>query len=978
VYPNLLPPLLVIVGALFATVLFIALRHPVSRRLAFRQLSRRRSEAALAIIGSTLGTAIIAGALVVGDTLGASVREAAYRTLGPIDERVLTTNATTGDMVADRLDPLRGNADVDGVLNAHYTDGAAVMIRNGVAHAEPRVLVWGMDLLSAAAFGSANGASGLEGPTPPNGQMVINKPLASALHVHAGEFIELYFFGEDHNLQVARVVPEQGLAGAGLGNTSNRNAFIAPSVLDASAQMAGASPRAMTLVSNRGNVEDGADLTDRVTDEIRIAMGGAGSKALIETPKQDVLDAAKTTGDSLGALFLMIGSFSIIAGALLLVNIFVMLADERKAQLGMLRAVGMKRSEMVGSLTLEGSTYAIAAIVPGTLLGLGVGWTVAQVAAQIFRNFSANGEGLTIRFAVTSTSLVNAAAMGLVIGIVTILITSVRISRFNVIAAIRDLPYVQTRRSRRLVMFAATALAVLTGAAAVPAVAASQGEGTYLLPALTAFLLIPLLRGLIGPRRAITATSAFALVWSLTAPVVRPHMFDEASMAVFVISGSLVTFSAVALVSQNQDAVLAPIRRIFERPGESGLAVRLAVAYPLAKRFRTGATLIMYSLITLVLVLLVEVAGVINGSIDRQVTDASAGYSMRLDFSAAEAQHTLSELRTGEFTNEITTVTPLISAPAGASDPGGRTNEPLRAVVVGVPGTTMSSMAFTKRLDGYDSNAAVWQLVARDPHYVVLDAYFGATGGPAGSYYSPGDTFSVTDPRTGHSRQKTIAGILTNSVMFYSMSGTSAGNTFPIIGSEAWLRDQFGAGAETTAAFVRTAPGVDVADLASRLQGDFLGASLVATPMRDTIRRMFAANIAFFRLMQGFLALGLAIGITGLGVVMVRAVRERRRTIGVLRALGFRARTVERSFLLESGLIAVEGIVLGSVLGVLTTWLTYQKSAMFEGVRITFPIEWLTIGVLCVATVLASLAATLTPARNAARIRPAVAVRVAE
>ncbi|MFG3510349.1 FtsX-like permease family protein [Streptomyces sp. NPDC047821] len=59
--------------------------------------------------------------------------------------------------------------------------------------------------------------------------------------------------------------------------------------------------------------------------------------------------------------------------------------------------------------------------------------------------------------------------------------------------------------------------------------------------------------------------------------------------------------------------------------------------------------------------------------------------------------------------------------------------------------------------------------------------------------------------------------------------------------------------------------------------------------------------------MQGFLALGLLIGVTGLGVVMVRAVRERRRTIGILRALGFRARTVQRSFLWESAFIVCGG-----------------------------------------------------------------------
>ncbi|WP_031003465.1 ABC transporter permease [Streptomyces sp. NRRL F-5727] len=130
--------------------------------------------------------------------------------------------------------------------------------------------------------------------------------------------------------------------------------------------------------------------------------------------------------------------------------------------------------------------------------------------------------------------------------------------------------------------------------------------------------------------------------------------------------------------------------------------------------------------------------------------------------------------------------------------------------------------------------------------------------------------------------------------------------------------------------------------------------------------------------MQGFLALGLGVGITGLGVVMVRAVRERRRTIGILRALGFRARTVRRSFLWESTFVAVEGIVLGSLLGVLTTWLMYRNSAAFAGLDGGFPVEWGSIGVLAAATFGASLLATLGPARRAAAIRPARAVRVSD
>ena len=56
---------------------------------------------------------------------------------------------------------------------------------------------------------------------------------------------------------------------------------------------------------------------------------------------------------------------------------------------------------------------------------------------------------------------------------------------------------------------------------------------------------------------------------------------------------------------------------------------------------------------------------------------------------------------------------------------------------------------------------------------------------------------------------------------------------------------------------------------------------------RSLIEEFARANLQFLRLMQGYLALGLLVGIAGLGVVMVRAVRERRREVGVLRSLGF-------------------------------------------------------------------------------------------
>jgi putative ABC transport system permease protein len=975
-YPNLRLPLLVILGAVALGLVFAVARQPVARWLGIRQVARRRGEAALVIVGSVLGTAIIIGALVVGDTLNFSVKQEAYRGLGPVDERISALSAENARLLVPQLQQLRSDPLVDGVLDAEVDQAAAVRGHGESSYAEPRVLAWDLDLAAAARFGGDTHATGISGRTPGEGEVVVNDALAEAINAKTGDAVDIYLYGQVQRLTVIRVLPQRGLAGMGLGSTANRNLFLPPGLLSRAAAAMHAQPRVVVLVSNRGGVEDGAELTDKVSAAIRKALGPAAAGVVVDEPKREVLRAAKTAGDSLGSLFLMIGSFSIIAGALLLVNIFVMLGEERKSQLGMLRAVGMRRRTLVSSFTLEGAIYALVSVVPAIVLGLGVGWAVAVIAARIFESWSTSGDALHIAFAVRPTSIINGVAMGLIVSLVAVLLTSVRISRFNVIAAIRDLPNEGAKRGRRRTLVISTSLAVLVAVLATPAVLSSQAEGTMLLPAIAAVLLLPLLKRLLPARLALSLVAGGVLCWTLVASVVRPRIYDTPSMAIYVILGCLASFSAVVLISENQAVLVRPLRRLLQRPDERGLATRLAVAYPVSKRFRTGTTLVMYTLITLVLVLLTQINGVISNSVDGQVRDATAGYAIRVDFNPnAGLADLLGAMRSGSTGKDIASVTPLASARALAADPGKRTDDPIETLAVGVVPASLTSMVFDRRLAGFADDAAVWRALAADPDYVVLDGQFGSTGGPPTRFYGPGDRFVITDPATGHTERKIIAAVLRNSLVFYATDGVMA---FPVIMSNEALTTMFGPAVRTSSALVKARPGVDPEVLASRLQARFFASSLVASPIESTVRRLFAANTAFFRLMQGFLGLGLLVGIAGLGVVMVRAVRERRRTIGVLRALGVRSRVIQRAFLQESAFVAAQGVVLGSVLGVVTTWLMYLKSATFDGLDGGFPIEWATILVLGVATFVASLVATIGPARRAARIQPAVAVRVAD
>ena len=122
------------------------------------------------------------------------------------------------------------------------------------------------------------------------------------------------------------------------------------------------------------------------------------------------------------------------------------------------------------------------------------------------------------------------------------------------------------------------------------------------------------------------------LAWGLAANTLRPKVFDDGSTATFIVLGSLLTFSAVLLVSQNQQLLMRPLRPLINRPTQGGLATRLAVAYPIARRFRTGAILIMYGLVVFTLVLITVIGNLISAGTDAEVANASGGFGIRADF----------------------------------------------------------------------------------------------------------------------------------------------------------------------------------------------------------------------------------------------------------------------------------------------------------------------------------------------------------
>ncbi len=938
---------------------FVVARRPVLRRLALRSIARRPRESSLVVLGSLLGTAIITGSFVVGDTLAASLRQDAVTKLGPIDELVRTSSAEEQDALTARLADLdRRSEAIDGVLPlTTATAAVAVPGPDGQPRrAEPAATVVEVDFGGARSFGGDPSITGIDGDTPRSGRAAVGEDLATELGVAPGDPLTVYAYGAQRELVVDRILAQRGVAGVSERPGSNSlNVFVAPGTLQQLVVEGSGDtvpPSASVAISNRGGVFDAATGTEAVGEEITAALGQV--PAGLASVKQDLLDQAEAVGAEFTELFTSIGFFSVLAGVLLLVNIFVMLAQERKPEMGMLRAVGLRRSGLVGSFALEGWCYALVAAGLGAMAGIGLGRVIAGVATDIF----SGDEAFDLTFAVDAPSVQNGFAIGFTISVVTVTLTSLWIARINVIRAIRDLPEPPQRpRARSLV-----GGAVVVTAGALLCATGIPGEEPYATltgPVLVVSGLGPLLARVANRRLLVSGASIASLAWAVSAFGLLPGAFDGAEIPVFVVQGILLTASAVALVSQNQEAIGALLRRL---GGGRSMAVRLGLAYPLARRFRTGMILAMYSLVVFTLVFITVLSNLFSSQIERFTADVAGGFDLQISSNSANPVPA-QEVGT---TSGVAAVATLADAGAEFATP--MTNGEFESwFVTGIDEVFVDEgPTALNDLGRFPDADSAYRAVLADPRLVIVSDFFlQGGGGPPEAALVPGQSITLRDPVSGRVRQLTVAAI----------SESSFANDAAYV-SLASLRDLYGPRAVANRLLVATEDGVDPAVLAERLDATYLANGADAESFRTIVAANLSSQTQFFRLMQGYLALGLVVGIAGLGVVMVRAVRERRRQVGVLRALGYEAGAVRRAFMLESAFVAAEGIAIGSALAVATAFQIVANDTF--GDDLAFALPWGQLAVLVVATFVVSILATAVPAQQASHVRPAVALRLAD
>lgn len=980
-------PLIVLLAITLGLVIFDAVRRPSLRKLAVRNILRRPGEAALVVLGSMLGTAIICTSFIVGDTFGQSIRNIAPTKLGEIDIQITAAEPAQllpGIAAAD-LDTLPG---IDGTLVVYRVGATAATPGDKPGRlAAPSAAVTEIDFEAARGFGSDPAATGLvdAGATPTASEAVIGRDIADKLAVQVGDPIEVHAYGTRRTLTVRDVLERRGIAayddGAGFGGSKGLTVFVAPGTIDGmraeGKAPSAAAPTAQLVLSADGGVFDGERTAIAPYEELTRRLDGVEGISVLDV-KRDLLADADFQASSLRQLFSGIGGFSVIAGILLLVNIFVMLAEERKAELGVLRAVGLKRNHLVRTFGIEGALYASAAAFVGGIVGIGIGRLISAVAGGIM-NGGDDDFALKMIFSVRPASVITAMLIGLLISMMTIWGTSLRIGRLNIIRAIReqaDPP--RDPRSRRSLIFGI--LGVVLGVLILQAgLGGKVAEPTSLGPAIALFSTILLLRRRIPERIAASIPALLIIAYEMNAFALFPESYGDPGIPTFVIQGVTTSAAAVILAAANADLLAGAAERI---TGAS-LAARLGVAYPLARRFRTGLLLAMYTLIIFTLTFMAtlshtfvaqtpKVADQMRGGFDLFVNASWSNPPTPEQIAAEPGVETVASLRRG-----------------GAQFDTATTEEPTWWAVSGFDQQLLDGGApvLEETWQGL-SSADAWKLAASGvftdvagrpmrffdadrkeftPIPAIVPNFFLAEGnGPPPASPEAGLIFDIVDPVSERHQKLLAVGIV---------AGDWAGNG--VFVADPFLQS-FVEPTVVSRWFVKVERGADAEDVADRITADLIPNGVDARTFMEMVAIGTSTQAGFFRLVQGYLALGLLIGVAGLGVVMVRAVRERRRQIGMLRAMGFQASVVRRAFLLEAAFIALQGIVLGITLGLLTSWSVLTNSESFSQDGASFGIPVVTIVVLLIVPLVASLLGVLGPANSASKIRPAVALRIAD
>jgi putative ABC transport system permease protein len=396
----------------------------MSLRIAFDTLRSHPLRTALSTLGVLIGAAALVAVLSLGDGFENAVREMANADgrMQTIALGARTFDQVAGQRVQRRAPPKFTSADVDslsGWLAAQTRGGVSVRLWQsglGLLREEPwsrRAGVRGIMLVGAhvspgavpmpIAAGRALGKSDDQSHVA---RCVISDSLARLIANDAKGAVGHVIRLESESLVVVGVL-ERSATDARSPVLATVPLTLAPTVFsDIAARSEPAFQLRVARVEEVGNVKQAASMW------LRRRFGAQWTdSASVQSYEQEAAQGAK--GLLMFKLFMgAITGISLVVGGIGIMNVLLAGVTERTREIGIRRAVGARRQDILRQFLLEAVVISLFGSLCGVILGMGA----ARVAAAVMRTASMGNVEAGFSLSTFAVACVSAIATGLVFG----------------------------------------------------------------------------------------------------------------------------------------------------------------------------------------------------------------------------------------------------------------------------------------------------------------------------------------------------------------------------------------------------------------------------------------------------------------------------------------------------------------------------------------------------------------------------------
>ncbi|MEQ4303502.1 ABC transporter permease [Plantactinospora sp. B6F1] len=365
------------------------------------RLNSGRNPRRTAITAAALmvGIALVTGVTVILDSAKSSITALAEDT---IQAELVISGAQTGPRppsfdpaVLDRAAELPGVAMVAGL----YSDRAEIDGKPGWVSATSNVSALREIYRATPTAGSIDSLA--------PGQLVVDSKTAEDRGLSVGETLPVQLSrGETRTYTVVGIYAESDLFGG----------FVLPAT--AAADFAVPQPTQAYL-----KLAPGASV-DQVLPQVETLL--ADSPEVSVADRADFIEQQTSQLDGLLAMIQILLALAIVIAVLGIVNTLALSVLERTRELGLLRAIGLRRGQTMRMITVE----AVVISVFGALLGIAVGTGLGAAVVRALRE-----DGIT-DLVLPWTEMAVFLGLAAVVGVVAAVLPAIRAARLNVLGAI--------------------------------------------------------------------------------------------------------------------------------------------------------------------------------------------------------------------------------------------------------------------------------------------------------------------------------------------------------------------------------------------------------------------------------------------------------------------------------------------------------------------------------------------------------------